>query len=63
MTEARRPPAHVEAAAAIVDAWLSAGEANVLTAEQIAKLSPADRLDYARRFDQSKMPAWKDPRA
>jgi hypothetical protein len=22
----------------------------------------AERLDYCRQFDQSKMPAWKDPR-
>jgi len=22
----------------------------------------AERLDYCRRFDQSKMPPWKDPR-
>jgi hypothetical protein len=33
-----------------------------LSAEQIAKLSPAERLDYARQWDQSKMPAWRDPR-
>lgn len=31
--------------------------------EEVAKLSPAQRLDYSRRFDQSKMPEWKDPRA
>ena len=34
-----------------------------LTAEQIAKLSPRERLDYSRQFDQSQMPAWKDPRS
>lgn len=33
-----------------------------LNAEQIGKLSQAERLDYSRRFDQSKMPAWQDPR-
>jgi hypothetical protein len=33
-----------------------------LTSEQIAKLTPAQRLDYNRQFDQSKMPAWRDPR-
>jgi hypothetical protein len=27
-----------------------------LTPDEIAKLSPADRLDYSPRFDQSKMP-------
>ena len=34
-----------------------------LSPEQVAKLSPADRLDYSRRFNQSAMPDWKDPRA
>jgi hypothetical protein len=33
-----------------------------LSSEQIARLSPAERLDYSRQFDQSKMPAWRDPR-
>jgi hypothetical protein len=33
-----------------------------LSSEQIAKLTPAQRLDYSRQFDQSKMPAWQDPR-
>ena len=23
----------------------------------------AERLDYCRQFDQSKMPAWRDPRS
>lgn len=31
--------------------------------EEIAKMTPAQRLDYVRGFDQSKMPEWKDPRA
>ena len=33
-----------------------------LSEEQIAKLTPAQRLDYARLWDQSKMPSWRDPR-
>jgi len=33
-----------------------------LSREQIDKLSPAQRLDYARQWDQSTMPAWRDPR-
>ena len=37
-------------------------ESATKTAEEIAKLSPAERLDYSRKFDQSKMPEWKDPR-
>jgi len=32
------------------------------TPEQIARMSAAERLDYSRQFDQSKMPAWRDPR-
>lgn len=34
-----------------------------LAPDQVAKLSPAAKLDYNRQFDQSTMPAWKDPRA
>jgi hypothetical protein len=37
--------------------------AGVKSAEEIARMSSAERLDYARSFDQSKMPAWRDPRA
>ena len=33
-----------------------------LSREQIERLTPAQRLDYSRQFDQSKMPAWRDPR-
>jgi hypothetical protein len=33
-----------------------------LSDEQIKRLTPAQRLDYARLWDQSRMPAWKDPR-
>ena len=33
-----------------------------LSSEQIAKLSPAERLNYSRQWDQSTMPAWRDPR-
>jgi hypothetical protein len=25
-------------------------------------MSDAQKLDYARQFDQSQMPAWQDPR-
>jgi hypothetical protein len=37
-------------------------ESGRLSAEQIAKLTPAQRLDYSRQWDQSTMPAWRDPR-
>src|SRR5215472_12807061 len=33
-----------------------------LSREQIDKLTPAQKLDYSRQFDQSSMPAWRDPR-
>lgn len=35
----------------------------IIPNEQYAKLSAAEKLDYSRKFDQSKMPAWRDPRA
>jgi hypothetical protein len=39
------------------------GQPERLTADQIAKLSPADRLDYTRqRSQQTEMPEWRDPR-
>ena len=28
----------------------------------ITSMTPAQRLDYARLWDQSRMPAWRDPR-
>jgi hypothetical protein len=59
----RTPPRHVADAANVVDQWLKSVEpGRRLSPEQIAKLSPAERLDYARQWDQSTMPAWKDPR-
>jgi hypothetical protein len=63
MTDPARPPRHVQDAANVVDHWLKSVEpARRLSSEQIAKLSPAERLDYARQWDQSTMPAWRDPR-
>jgi hypothetical protein len=29
----------------------------VKSAEEVARMSPAERLDYARQWDQSRMPA------
>jgi hypothetical protein len=61
MTE--RPPARIEAAAHDMRQWLQSVEKPTrLPAEQIARMSWAERLDYARRFDQTKMPEWQDPR-
>ena len=55
------PPPNVQAAAAIVNDWLAKVEGRK-SQEEIARMSPAERLDYNRQFDQSKMPGWKDPR-
>jgi hypothetical protein len=55
-----QPPTHVAQAAAVVRAWLA--EPVIKPAEEIAKMTPAQRLDYSRSFDQKSMPAWKDPR-
>ena len=34
------------------------------SADEIARMTPAQRLDYTReRSQQSKMPEWQDPRA
>jgi hypothetical protein len=58
------PPPEVLAAAAVLERWTSASEKAIGTksAEEIAKMTPAERLDYCRRFDQSKMPNSPDPR-
>lgn len=57
------PPPHIAAAAAQVDRWLAEQNPTPKSADEIARMSPADRLDYARRFDQSRQPPWKDPRS
>jgi hypothetical protein len=64
-------PPEVAAAAAIVDGWLK-GQPPVIAArpqeparpavQESAKMTPAQRLDWARSHDQTKMPPWKDPR-
>jgi hypothetical protein len=56
------PPESVRIAAAQVETWLRQQATATKSAEEVAKLSPAARLDYSRQFDQTKMPAWKDPR-
>jgi hypothetical protein len=57
------PPLSVELSAKRVQQWLDQQERTPKSAEEIAKMSWAERLDYARRFDQSQMPAWRDPRS
>jgi hypothetical protein len=58
----RMPPPEVQRAAGQVQAWLDQQNAKPAPLEVIAKMTPAQRLDYARLFDQSRMPNWKDPR-
>jgi hypothetical protein len=57
-----KPPPEVQRAAGQVQAWLDQQNATPKSAEEIAHMTPAQRLDYARLFDQSTMPPWKDPR-
>jgi hypothetical protein len=54
------PPPDVAEAAAKVQQWLD--KPVVKTVEEIARMSQAERLDYSRRFNQTAMPEWKDPR-
>jgi hypothetical protein len=59
---ARLPPPEIQRAAGQVQAWLDQQTATLKSAEEIARMTPAQRLDYARLWDQSRMPAWRDPR-
>jgi hypothetical protein len=56
------PPPEVQRAAGQVQAWLDQQSATPKSPEEIAKMTPAQRLDYARLFRQDQMPAWRDPR-
>jgi hypothetical protein len=56
------PDRFAEGGARDVQRYLDSCNATPLPPEQIARMSWSERLDYARRFDQTKMPAWKDPR-
>jgi hypothetical protein len=38
------------------------GAAGRKSSDEIDKMTPAQRLDYVRGFDQAKMPEWRDPR-
>jgi hypothetical protein len=58
----RQPPSEVQRAAGQVQAWLEQQNAKPKSPEEIARMSFAERLDYARLWDQSRMPEWKDPR-
>lgn len=54
------PPPEVAAAAAIVQRFINTPI--VKPRDEIDRMTPAQKLDYAGQFDQTKMPAWKDPR-
>jgi hypothetical protein len=58
------PPLDVQEAAAKVDAWLAEQAKAIATPEQIKAMTPAQRLDYSRRWptDPDKLPPWRDPR-
>ena len=56
------PPVRVQVGAHDVQSYLDSQDRTPKSAEEIGKLSPAARLDYARKFNQNQMPAWKDPR-
>lgn len=51
------PPPDVAAAAATVQRWLDAQPNAPKKDDDIKKMSPAERLNYVRSFDQTKMPA------
>ena len=59
---ARLPPPEVQRAAGQVQAWLDQQNAKPAPPEVVARMTPAQRLDYARQFRQDQMPAWRDPR-
>jgi hypothetical protein len=57
-----KPPSEVQAAARIVQSWLDS-EQQKQQQPAARPLSNAEKLDRCRQFDQSRMPAWRDPRA
>jgi hypothetical protein len=56
------PPPYIERGAGDVNWWLGQQNATPKPREEIDRMTPAQKLDYCRRFDQSTMPVWKDPR-
>jgi hypothetical protein len=57
------PPPEVQRAAQIVQGWLDQQQRARLSQDAPRRLTDAEKLDRCRQFDQSKMPAWRDPRA
>jgi hypothetical protein len=62
MTDLPGAPIEVQRAAKTVRDWLDAQDA---AARQPAArpMTPAEKLDRCRQFDQLKMPPWRDPRS
>ena len=58
----KMPTLAEELGARDVKRYLARTDATPLPASEIAKMSPAERIDYCRRFDQTTMPDWRDPR-
>jgi len=57
------PPPHVQRGAADVQHWLDQQNPTPKSAEEIARMTPAERLDYTRAASAArKMPDWRDPR-
>jgi hypothetical protein len=48
----RLPPEDVRQAAAKVEAYVTQQENRKVTDEEFARMSPRERIDYCRRFDQ-----------
>jgi hypothetical protein len=59
---ARMPPPYVQRSAADVQEWLDQQNPTRKSPQEIARMTWAQRLDYARLWDQSTMPPWRDPR-
>jgi hypothetical protein len=58
-----RPPNDEERRAAeVVNRYVTEQENRKVTDEEFARMNARERLDYNRRFDQTRMPAWRDPR-
>lgn len=51
MPSTASPPAHVQAAARVVDEWMRQTPVKLTDAE-FAKLTPAQRIDHCRQFPQ-----------
>jgi hypothetical protein len=52
-TTSGAPPPHVAQAAQVVDQWLRQQPAARVSDAEFAKMSPAERIAYTRRFDQT----------